>query len=71
MDSRLQTLNFVPLRNAVFCVNCETISDSPNGACAVCGSLSLIPLWRLLGGSGPESLKPEANGDHRGFRGAA
>jgi hypothetical protein len=50
VHSRLQTLNLVPLRRAVFCVNCETISDSGNGVCAVCGSPSLINVSRLLGG---------------------
>jgi hypothetical protein len=44
-------LNTVPLQNAVFCVNCEIISDSPHDVCAVCGSRSLIGLVRILGGT--------------------
>jgi hypothetical protein len=40
----------VPLLNAVFCVNCETISSSPHDACRICGSHSLINLCRILGG---------------------
>jgi hypothetical protein len=55
LQSRLQTLNLVPLRSAVFCVNCETISDSRTGACPACGSPSLISMARLLGGSGQDS----------------
>jgi hypothetical protein len=41
----------VPLLNAVFCVNCETISNSPHDACRICGSHSLINLCRVLGGT--------------------
>jgi hypothetical protein len=41
----------VPLLNAVFCVDCETISNSPHDACTVCGSHSLISLVRMLGGT--------------------
>jgi len=41
----------VPLLNAVFCVDCETISSSPHDACTICGSHSLINLFRMLGGT--------------------
>lgn len=41
----------VPLLNAVFCVDCETISNSPHDACTICGSRSLINLFRTLGGT--------------------
>jgi hypothetical protein len=44
-------LSAVPLLNAVFCVDCENISDSPHEACAICGSRSLVSLFRMLGGS--------------------
>jgi len=40
----------VPLLNAVFCVDCETISSSPHDACTICGSHSLINLCRIVGG---------------------
>src|ERR1039458_6106247 len=43
-------LSAVPLLNAVFCAGCETISNSPHDACAVCGSRSLINLFRMLEG---------------------
>jgi len=41
----------VSLLNAVFCVDCETISNSPHDACTVCGGHSLINLFRMLGGT--------------------
>ena len=43
-------INAVSLRQAVLCANCEVISDSPHETCAVCGSHSLLPLARVLGG---------------------
>jgi hypothetical protein len=43
--------NAVPLLHAVFCVDCETISNSPHHACMVCGSHSLINLFRMMGGT--------------------
>jgi len=50
-SARVLDLNTVPLDNAVFCVNCEMISDSPHDVCTVCGSSSLVALCRLLGGT--------------------
>jgi hypothetical protein len=44
-------MSVVPLQNAVFCVNCETISNSPHDVCEVCGSRSLASLFRMLGGT--------------------
>ena len=41
----------VPLLNAVFCIECETISNSPHDECTVCGSHSLINLFRMVGGT--------------------
>ena len=52
----------VPLLNAVFCVDCETISNSPHDACTVCGSHSLINLFRMLGGT-LRSQKPHSTAD--------
>lgn len=54
MKSRAQTdggLSAVPLRDAVFCADCETISNSPHEGCAICGSHSLINLFRMVGGT--------------------
>jgi len=45
-----QGVGAVPLLNAVFCADCETISSSPHDACTICGSHSLINLCRMLGG---------------------
>src|ERR1017187_6195035 len=52
-------LNAVPLLNAVFCADCETISNSRHDACTVCGSRSLINLFRMLGGT-VRSQKPQS-----------
>ena len=41
----------LPLWNAVFCLDCEVISNSRDGECPVCNSRSLVSLARLLGGS--------------------
>lgn len=63
MNARADTergLSAVPLLNAVFCADCETISNSPHDACAVCGSRSLINLFRILEGN----LKPPSTEDH-------
>ena len=52
MNSGAQTeegVSAVPLAHAVFCVDCESISNSPHDACTICGSHSLIGLFRLLG----------------------
>ena len=56
-------LRAVPLLNAVFCADCETISNSPHDACTVCGSPSLISLFRMLGGT-LRSQKPRSAEDH-------
>jgi hypothetical protein len=44
-------LSAVPLLNAVFCADCETITNSPHEGCAICGSRSLINLFRMVGGT--------------------
>jgi hypothetical protein len=44
-------LSAVPLLNAVFCAGCETISNSPHDVCSVCGSRSLLNLFRMLDGT--------------------
>ncbi|MGA2338224.1 MAG: hypothetical protein WBQ19_07400 [Terriglobales bacterium] len=56
-------LSAVSLLNAVFCADCETISNSPHDACSVCGSRSLINLFRMLEGN-LRSQKPESAEDH-------
>ncbi len=56
-------LSAVPLHNAVFCVDCETVSNSQHDACSVCGSHSLTSLFRMLGGT-LRSQKPQSAADH-------
>jgi hypothetical protein len=52
---RAQTKNSsdkgLPLWNAVFCLDCEVISNAQEDECAVCKSRSLVNLARILGGS--------------------
>jgi hypothetical protein len=56
-------LSAVPLLNAAFCADCETISNSPHDACTVCGSRSLINLFRMVGGT-VWSQEPQSAEDH-------
>ena len=44
-------VNFVPLQGAVFCAECEKISQNNTAACLACGSKALLSLSRLMGGS--------------------
>ena len=41
----------VPLSSAVFCLDCEVISQSRTDECPGCHSRSLLSLGRILGGS--------------------
>jgi hypothetical protein len=41
----------LPLWNAVFCLDCEVISNSRGDECPVCSGRSLVSLARILGGS--------------------
>lgn len=41
----------LPLGNAVFCLDCEIISNSRRDECPACKSRSLVSLARMLGGS--------------------
>jgi hypothetical protein len=50
-----RSLNAVALQNAVLCVECDVVSDSPHDICMVCGSRSLINVCRMLGGNLPEN----------------
>jgi hypothetical protein len=40
----------IPLERAVFCENCETVSNSAWSRCGSCGSDKLLELAPLLGG---------------------
>lgn len=59
-DGRLST---VRLLSAVFCADCEYISNSPHDTCTVCGSPSLINLFRMLG-STLRNQKPQSAEKH-------
>jgi GAF domain-containing protein len=44
-------VNFVPLQGAVFCVQCELLSENNTPRCLACGSGAVLSLSRVLGGS--------------------
>ncbi len=46
VDAR-SNLSAIPLVNAVYCVNCDSITNSPHDACGVCGSHSVISVSRM------------------------
>jgi GAF domain-containing protein len=44
-------VNFVSLQLAVFCVECELLSENNTPRCLACGSRAVLSLSRVLGGS--------------------
>ncbi len=44
-------VNFISLPSAVFCVQCELLSENNTSRCLACGSLAVLSLSRVLGGS--------------------
>ena len=48
---KLQDINFLSLQTAVFCVECELISENNMPNCLACGSQAVLSLSRVLGGS--------------------
>lgn len=44
-------VNFLPLQMAVFCAQCEMISENNTPRCLACGSIAVLSLSRVLGGS--------------------
>ncbi len=44
-------VNFISLQSAVFCVQCELLSPNNTTRCLACGSLAVLSLSRVLGGS--------------------
>src|SRR5258706_10516720 len=44
-------VNFVSLQSAVFCVQCELLSENNTPECLACGSGAVLSLSRVLGGS--------------------
>ena len=47
----VRDVNFLSLQTAVFCVQCERISQNNTPGCLACGSQALLSLSRVLGGS--------------------
>ncbi|MGA3090735.1 MAG: GAF domain-containing protein [Terriglobales bacterium] len=43
--------SFLSLQSAVFCVQCELLSENNTPRCLACGSLAVLSLSRVLGGS--------------------
>ena len=48
---KLSEVNFLHLQTAVFCVECELISENNMPNCLACGSQAVLSLSRVLGGS--------------------
>ena len=46
-----QKANFLSLQSAVFCAECELISENTTPYCLACGSKAMLSLSRVLGGS--------------------
>ena len=46
-----QDVSFLSLQSAVFCAQCELISENNTPRCLACGSQALLSLSRVLGGS--------------------
>ena len=44
-------VNFVSLQSAVFCAQCELLSENNTSRCLACGSAAVLSLSRVLGGS--------------------
>ena len=44
-------IHFLSLQTAIFCVQCELISDNNTPSCLACGSKAVLGLSRLFGGS--------------------
>ena len=44
-------IHFLPLQKAVFCVQCEVLSENSTPYCYACGSRAVLSLSRVLGGS--------------------
>ncbi len=49
----------IPVQKAVYCENCEEVSNSAWLRCGLCGSESIVELLSLLAGpSGPDPTPP-------------
>jgi hypothetical protein len=52
--------NFVsiPVETAIYCENCETVSNSGRDRCGVCGSEAILPLVHMISGPPPSNPSP-------------
>ena len=57
----------LPLWNAVFCLDCEVISESQGDECPSCKNRSLVSLARMLGGSLSVRRKRQLREDEGGL----
>lgn len=48
---KLRDINFLSLSTAIFCVECELISENNTPQCIACSSQAVLSLSRVLGGS--------------------
>lgn len=51
-----RSLNAIPLLNAVYCVNCDLITNSSHDDCRVCGSHALVVvsrMWQIASAQAP------------------
>ena len=60
---KARDINFLGLQTAVFCAECELISENNSPFCHACGSQAVLSLSRVLGGSlkGQQTAHPIAD----------
>src|SRR3977135_1583473 len=51
MDAETWNRDALALWNAVICIDCEVISNTPGDECPACKNRSVVGLARMLGGS--------------------
>ena len=56
VDVGISLFRSIPLVNAVYCADCDLITDTPHDACGVCGGHSVVSVSRML----QRSWQPEA-----------
>lgn len=47
----------IPVETAIYCENCETVSNSGRERCGVCGSEAILSLVHMIGGP-PKNPSP-------------
>jgi hypothetical protein len=56
-------VELIPLRRAVLCAGCETISAASNGHCPACGGAGLISLGAVLCSGEPSAAAGGCEGE--------